>query len=229
MNKAKQKLPDYVDASVVAEYRRLLKKNHRRYWIMKRTFDIVVSFCILVILLPFFIIISLVIFIDDPHASPIYSQTRIGRHGKEFKLYKFRTMVFNADEILHNILENNEHDGLAFKIKDDPRITRVGRFLRKTSIDELPQFYNVLKGDMSIVGPRPALPGEVGRYTEHQKVRLMVTPGLTCYWQVTPNRNDILFSDWMDMDVDYIAERSFPNDLKLIFKTIGVMFRGEGR
>ena len=119
-------------------------------------------------------------------------------------------------------------DGPAFKIQDDPRITRVGHFIRKTSIDELPQLINVLKGDMSIVGPRPALPREVIQYTDYQRQRMYVTPGLTCYWQIQPHRNEISFAEWMELDIKYIQERNFWVDWKIIFKTVLVVFRGQG-
>ena len=125
-------------------------------------------------------------------------------------------------------LEKNEMDGPVFKIKDDPRITHVGKFIRKTSIDELPQLWNILKGDMSIVGPRPALPREVEQYTEYDRQRLYVTPGLSCYWQIAPHRNDLSFEEWMALDVKYVKERSFWVDWKIIFKTFKVCLLGHG-
>jgi lipopolysaccharide/colanic/teichoic acid biosynthesis glycosyltransferase len=143
-------------------------------------------------------------------------------------MHKFRSMYVDAEDRLAEILKDNEMDGPAFKIKDDPRITRVGRVIRKTSLDELPQLWNVLKGDMSIVGPRPALPREVELYNEEQKQRMYVTPGLTCYWQIQPRRNDISFDDWMALDLKYIQERSFLVDWKIIFKTVGAVIRKEG-
>ena len=173
-------------------------------------------------------IVALVIYIDDPQGSPFFSQLRCGRDGKLFKMHKFRSMYVDAEERLAEILKDNEMDGPAFKIKDDPRITRVGRVIRKTSLDELPQLWNVLKGDMSIVGPRPALPREVELYNEEQKQRMYVTPGLTCYWQIQPRRNDISFDDWMALDLKYIQERSFLVDWKIIFKTVGAVIRKEG-
>jgi lipopolysaccharide/colanic/teichoic acid biosynthesis glycosyltransferase len=143
-------------------------------------------------------------------------------------MYKFRSMYVDAEERLSEILKDNEMDGPAFKMKDDPRITRVGRVIRKISLDELPQLWNVLKGDMSIVGPRPALPREVKQYTKEQKQRMYVTPGLTCYWQIQPRRNEISFDDWMAMDLKYIQERSFLVDWKIIFKTVVAVIRKEG-
>ena len=202
--------------------------SKKRYWLVRRAQDIFFSALALLFLLPWMALLALVIYIDDPHGSPFFAQTRCGRDGKLFKMYKFRSMYVDAEERLTEILEDNEMDGPAFKIKDDPRITRVGRIIRKISLDELPQLWNVLKGDMSIVGPRPALPREVEQYTEEQKQRMYVTPGLTCYWQIQPRRNDISFDDWMALDLQYIQERSFLVDWKIIFKTIGAVIRKEG-
>ena len=173
-------------------------------------------------------IVALVIWADSPGASPIFSQDRVGRDGKVFKFYKFRSMVPNAEAKLQEVLDQNEMDGPVFKMKNDPRITRVGRLIRRTSIDELPQLVNILKGDMSIVGPRPALPREVEQYTDYERQRLYVTPGLTCYWQVQPNRNELTFDQWMELDLKYIHDRNFWLDWKLIFQTVGVVFRMYG-
>jgi lipopolysaccharide/colanic/teichoic acid biosynthesis glycosyltransferase len=203
-------------------------KEKRTYWYVKRIFDIVASCAALIVLLPVFIIVSILIFVDDPHGSPFFTQTRVGRHGKTFKFYKFRSMVVNAEDMLDDLQEQNEKDGPVFKIKDDPRITRIGKFIRKTSIDELPQLINIIKGDMSIVGPRPSLPAEVEKYNSYQAQRLFVTPGLTCYWQSTPNRDDVPFDEWVDMDIRYIHDRTWLLDIKLIFKTISVIFTGQG-
>lgn len=199
------------------------------YLAFKRIFDICLSTVSIIILFIPSLILSFLIFCDDPHGSPIFVQTRIGKNGKKFKFYKFRSMVIGAEEMLDDLLEYNEADGNAFKMKDDPRITRIGRFIRKTSIDELPQLINILKGDMSFVGPRPPIPREVDNYTDYQKQRLSVTPGLTCYWQTTPNRNDMPFDEWVALDLKYIENRSALVDLKLIFKTFSVMFTGQGR
>ncbi len=201
----------------------------RKFWFVKRIQDILLSLIALLVLWPVMLIIALIIFIDDPHGSPIFTQTRCGRDGKEFKFYKFRSMCVNAEDKLEDLLEDNEMEGPAFKIKDDPRITRVGKFIRKTSIDELPQLWNILKGDMSIVGPRPCLPRELEQYDDYQKQRLYVSPGLTCYWQIQPNRNSLTFDEWMALDIKYVQERSFLVDWKIIFKTFGAVFHSEGR
>lgn len=199
------------------------------YLIGKRAFDVVFSLIALLCFLPFAILICLVIsFSEYPFGSPFYMQTRVGKGGKQFKMFKFRTMYKNADKLLDSLQHLNQKDGPVFKIKNDPRITKVGKILRKTSIDEVPQFINVLLGDMSLVGPRPPLPNEVSQYTEYQKQRLSITPGLTCIWQVHPNRDNISFDEWVEMDLDYIARRSWGLDLKLIAETVGAVFRADG-
>ena len=208
--------------------RREQLRAKKRYWIIRRGQDIFFSALALLLLLPLMTVLALIIYLDDPRGGPVFSQLRCGRDGKLFKMYKFRSMYVDAEERLSEILQDNEMDGPAFKMKNDPRITRVGRVIRKISLDELPQLINVLKGDMSIVGPRPALPREVELYTEEQKQRMYVTPGLTCYWQIQPRRNDISFEDWMALDLQYIQERSFWVDWKIIFKTVIVVIRKEG-
>lgn len=202
--------------------------NRRVYWFVKRIFDIIMSSVAILILSPVFLIVALAIYIDDPKGSPFFAQTRVGRHGKKFKFYKFRSMVSNAEELLDQLKEKNEKDGPVFKMKDDPRITRVGKFIRKTSIDELPQLFNILKGDMSIVGPRPSLPKEVSQYNDYQAQRLFVTPGLTCYWQASKKRDEIPFDEWVDLDIKYILERSWLVDIKVIIKTFTAVFTGQG-
>ena len=200
--------------------RKAILRRDRRYWFVKRVQDIILSILAMLVLLPVFLVVSLIIVIDSPGASPIFSQPRVGRNGKEFRFYKFRSMIPNADEKLGELLDKNEMDGPVFKIKDDPRITRFGKFIRRTSIDELPQLWNILMGDMSIVGPRPATPREVNQYDEYELQRLYVTPGLTCYWQIQPKRNDLSFREWLELDLKYIEERSFLTDWKIIFKTV---------
>ena len=199
-------------------------RSHRRYWVLRRAQDIVFSLLALILLAPLALVISLAIVLDSPGDGAIFQQRRVGRDGKLFWLYKFRTMCPDAEELL----SQNQMDGPVFKIKGDPRITRVGRFLRKTSLDELPQLLNVLRGDMSIVGPRPALPREVELYNDYQRQRLYVTPGLSCYWQIAPHRNEMSFDEWVALDLKYIQERSFWVDWKIIFLTVRAMFMKYG-
>lgn len=203
-------------------------ENKSTYLFFKRIFDIVFSALGLIILAVPLLIVVLIVAIDSPGASPIYIQERVGKNGTRFRFYKFRSMVPNADQMLEQLLPKNEMQGPVFKIKDDPRISRFGRFIRKTSIDELPQLWNVLKGDMSLVGPRPPLPREVDFYTEHQLQRLSVVPGITCYWQTQPKRNSLSFDEWLELDLKYIAHRNFWTDIKILFNTIGAVFGMEG-
>ena len=203
-------------------------KKKPLYSFLKRTFDILGSFLGLIVLFIPLLIVSFIVIIDCPGASPVYVQERVGKNGCRFKFYKFRSMIPNAEQMLDGLLEKNEMKGPAFKIKNDPRITRFGRFIRKTSIDELPQLWNILKGDMSFVGPRPPLPREVAQYTDYQKQRLLVTPGLTCYWQVQPKRNSLSFDEWLFLDLKYISERCFWTDVKILFKTVRAVLGLEG-
>lgn len=207
--------------------RKMNSKNRKKFWICKRIFDCSFSALALIIFALPMAIIALIIFFGDEH-NPIFAQERITRFGKPFKMYKFRTMVKDADKMLNSLLDDNEMDGPVFKIKEDPRITKFGRFLRATSLDEIPQFFNVLKGDMALIGPRPPLPREVEQYSEYHKIRLVVTPGITCIWQTHPKRNSVSFEEWVDMDIDYVLNRTFWLDIKIIFKTVYVMFCKEG-
>ncbi|WP_245831069.1 sugar transferase [Sediminibacillus massiliensis] len=193
------------------------------YLAMKRMIDIIAAVLGIVILSPLFIIIALMIKVEDEKGPVLFSQVRIGKDGKKFSMYKFRSMVSNAEELKASLMEQNEAEGPVFKIKDDPRITNIGKFIRKTSIDELPQLFNVLRGEMSLVGPRPPLPNEVAQYTSYQKQRLKVVPGLTCYWQVS-GRSNIGFDEWVELDLKYIRKRNMVIDFKLIFKTVLVLF-----
>lgn len=198
------------------------------YLAVKRCFDIVFSLlCIIVFTIPILFVMLLIV-IDSPGASPIYTQYRVGKNGRVFKFYKLRSMVPGADQMLDSLLDQNEMEGPAFKISNDPRITRVGRVIRKTCIDELPQLWNILKGDMSFVGPRPPLPREVEQYNDFQRNRLSVVPGLTCYWQIQPNRNSLTFDKWLELDLKYIEERNVKTDLMIIFKTVGAVLKMEG-
>ena len=195
------------------------------YKFFKRVIDIVCSLSGLLLLSPVLIIVSILIKLESD-GPIIFSQDRIGYKGQKFKMYKFRSMVVNAEELKKKLAERNEMSGPMFKMKNDPRVTKVGRFIRKTSIDELPQLINILKGEMSLVGPRPPLPKEVKEFEPWMMERLEVKPGLTCYWQVS-GRNDIDFEDWMKLDIKYVRERSFCLDMKLIFKTFFVLFGDE--
>ena len=201
------------------------------YRFVKRAFDIAFSLVAIAVLLIPSIVLCAAIRLESP-GNPLYSQKRVGRIGRDgqirtFDMYKFRSMHKDADERLAELAELNEADGPLFKIKDDPRVTRIGRFIRKHSIDELPQFLNCLMGQLSCVGPRPPLPSEVAQYDERAMRRLSVKPGLTGYWQVR-GRSDTTFDDMVDMDLAYIEERSFSTDLRVIAKTVITMFDGKG-
>ena len=202
--------------------------SRQRYLHLKRIQDIILATLGLVLLFPLLLLIAVIIVIESPGESPIFIQNRVGMNGKEFKFFKFRTMYPDAEKHLQELLDRNEMNGPVFKIKDDPRITKVGRILRKTSVDELPQLWNVLKGDMTFVGPRPALPREVAQYDDFARQRLAVTPGLTCYWQIQPKRNSLSFEQWLELDLKYIEERSLLVDWKIMFGTISAVLHMEG-
>ena len=196
------------------------------YSFVKRFFDIVVSLIMIVLLSPVMIAISLAIFIQDHH-NPFFSQVRLTKDGKKFNMYKFRSMCVGAEDKLKELRKYNEVDGPAFKMENDPRVTKIGRFLRRTSLDELPQFFNVLGGSMSLVGPRPPLPQEAQKYTSYQLQRLCVKGGITCYWQCS-GRSNIGFDEWMDMDIQYIKDRSVITDVKIMIKTVGAVLVCDG-
>lgn len=204
-------------------------RQHRRYGyrFIKRVFDFVASLLGLIILSPLFLIIAIAIKAEDPKGSVFYSQTRLGRGETPFKMYKFRSMVSNADQLLEELLKNNEIDGAMFKMQDDPRVTKIGKFIRKYSIDELPQLLNVLQGSMSLVGPRPPLPREVEEYSDYDKQRLAVKPGCTGLWQATV-RNSVGFDDMVKLDLTYISKRSVAFDVYILFKTVVIMFKPNG-
>ncbi len=202
------------------------KERASLYLFLKRSVDIIGSFFGLLILSPLFLVISLLIFLGDHH-SPFFKQSRMTKNGKVFTMYKFRSMCIEAESMLPNLQCANEVDGPVFKIKDDPRITKIGKFIRKTSIDELPQLINILKGDMSIVGPRPPLPNEVKQYNEYQMQRLSVKSGLTCYWQCS-GRNELSFDKWVELDLKYINEMSILTDIKIILMTVVSVFKRNG-
>ncbi len=207
---------------------KIYRGDRREYWRRKRAFDVIVASLCLIVLSPLLLLIMLMIYLDDPKGSPFFCQVRVGRHKKEFLMYKFRTMYMDAEARRAELEKYNEKDGPVFKIANDPRITRVGKLLRRTSLDELPQLLNVLKGEMTLVGPRPPLPSEVELYTSYDELRLSVTPGLTCIWQVQPKRDEIRFADWVDMDLEYIGTRSIWMDLWLVIRTALVVIRPSG-
>ncbi|WP_129706814.1 sugar transferase [Priestia megaterium] len=197
--------------------------NRKGYLFSKRCIDILGSLAGLLVLLIVFIIISLLIKIEDPKGSIFFSQKRVGKNGKEFNMYKFRSMVSDAEARLAELLQQNEATGAMFKMKNDPRVTKIGRFIRKTSVDELPQLLNVLKGDMSLVGPRPPLVREVNEYTEYQKQRLLVTPGCTGLWQVS-GRSNVGFEEMVELDLTYMTTRSLMTDITIICRTVLLLF-----
>lgn len=199
----------------------------KAYKMAKRIFDCVCSLTALIVLLPVFLITAVFIKLED--GGPVFfSQPRMGKDMKPFTIYKFRSMYVNADAKLKDLLKDNEQTGHAFKIKDDPRITGVGKFIRKTSIDELPQLINILKGDMSIVGPRPILTWQMEDCNEYEKQRLIVRPGLTCYWQIM-GRSEIPWEKWVELDLDYIQDMSFGTDIRIILRTIpSIMGKASG-
>ena len=197
-------------------------ENLKFYEICKRGIDIIGAGSGLLLLSPVIAIVACAVKFTSK--GPIFfSQKRVGKNGQLFDMYKFRSMVVNAEELKEKLAHQNEMSGPMFKMKDDPRVTKVGKFIRKTSLDELPQLWNVLKGDMSLVGPRPSLPKEVKQFEKWMYKRLIVKPGLTCYWQVS-GRNNIDFEDWMKLDISYVEGRNLWIDIKLIFKTVGVLF-----
>ena len=196
------------------------------YAFSKRVFDIVVGAIIVILLIPILPLVALMIKLDT--SGPVFfKQDRVGENGKKFKFYKFRSMVHRAEDSQERLSGRNEQEGPVFKIRSDPRITTVGRFLRRSSLDEIPQMFNVLKGDMSIVGPRPPLPGEVANYQPWHMSRLSVKPGITCLWQIS-GRNHIGFNEWMRLDLEYLKTRSFKTDLLIFLKTIPAVIARKG-
>lgn len=204
------------------KYKETILSEKSIYDVLKRVSDVFCSALALVVLSPLLLITMLVIVIDD-FGTPFYKQTRIGKDDKSFTIYKFRSMRLDADEHRTELLEQNNSNGVTFKMEHDPRITRVGKFIRKTSIDELPQLINILKGDMSVVGPRPFIPNEQALLP---KDRLLVKPGLSCYWQIC-GKNNLSVEEQIELDLKYVKERSFFVDLKIILKTFVVIFKKE--
>jgi exopolysaccharide biosynthesis polyprenyl glycosylphosphotransferase len=194
---------------------------------LKRGFDIIASLLALLLLSPLFALIAILVKLED-RGPVFFPQIRVGQFGRHFKMYKVRSMCLDAEQRLKELIEQNHHkEGVTFKIKDDPRITRVGKWLRKFSLDELPQLYNVLTGDMSLVGPRPPLPREVSKYSLAHRRRLAIKPGITCIWQIS-GRAEIDFSGQVQLDVDYIETQGFWVDVKILAKTIPAVLSGKG-
>ncbi|WJM33502.1 sugar transferase [Lactiplantibacillus plantarum] len=206
--------------TVIIDQMRIQRRYGYRF--VKRGFDILASLMGLILLSPLFLIVAIAIKVDDPRGKVFYSQIRLGRGERPFKMFKFRSMFVDADKKLADLLKYNEVDGAMFKMKEDPRVTRIGHFIRKYSIDELPQLINVLKGDMSLVGPRPPLEREVVNYSEYAKQRLYVKPGCTGLWQVS-GRNSVGFDEMVELDLQYIQKSSFWFDLKIMFMTVKIM------
>lgn len=206
----------------------IVQASRRKYWKRKRVFDFAASLLLLALSAPLLLLLAVLICLDDPRGGPIFRQTRLGLGGRRFTMYKFRTMAVDAEQRRAELAALNEMDGPVFKIREDPRVTRIGKFLRRSSLDELPQLFNVLRGDMSIIGPRPPLPCEAAEYTDYQSLRLIVKPGLTCLWQVRTDRNAVSFAEWVEDDMEYILNASMWGDVKLMLKTPFVMLRGEG-
>lgn len=222
----KESEKEKVEYSTLADYETIVAGKKKSYLFAKRFFDIVFGVIGCVFLAVIAIPISLLIIIEDG-IPIIFTQDRNGLNGKEFKMYKFRSMCKSAPEMHKDLLKDNELDGPAFKMKDDPRVTKIGRFIRRTSIDELPQLINIVKGEMSFVGPRPLPTYETEQCNEYQNQRLLVKPGLTCYWQCM-GRNNIGFDEWMELDLRYIREASVITDLKIMFMTIGAVLKNDG-
>ena len=221
---------DEIDTSLRKDYRynmrAVLRKKSKLYRFVKRAFDVVSSGCALVLLSPLLLVTAVAIKLEDG-GSVLYSAERWGENMRNFRMYKFRSMKVNADALLKDLLKDSEMTGHAFKIKDDPRITRVGHFIRKYSIDELPQLWNIFVGEMSIVGPRPIITLNMDTCDDYDKQRWLVQPGLTCYWQVS-GRANIKWAQWVEMDLDYIEKMSITEDIKLILKTFPVVFKADG-
>lgn len=201
-------------------------KKRKKYLVAKRIYDIIFSLLALIILLPFFLLIALIIKIDSKGAI-FFKQLRTGKDGKPFVMYKFRSMCVNAETMREDLLEQNEMDGPVFKIQKDPRVTKFGRFMRRTSIDELPQLINILQGHMSIVGPRPLVLLETKDFGDYEHMRHLIKPGLTCYWQIS-GRNQLSFHKWMELDIKYIKEMNLRIDFMIILRTIIVVIIKKG-
>lgn len=201
-------------------------KKRYAYRILKRLIDIVASTVGMILLLPVFIVVAVMIKIDDPKAPIFFIQVRVGKKGKQFKMYKFRSMCVGAEEKLTELLEFNEIKGAMFKMKKDPRVTVIGKFIRQTSIDELPQLWNIFIGNMTLVGPRPPLPREVIEYSSYDKQRLVVKPGCTGLWQIS-GRNGLHFDEMVKLDIEYINRSSIILDIVIILRTPIAMLKSK--
>lgn len=223
--------PEQLTSQNFSAWHHLQIRHHTQrlgYRIYKRIFDILFSLFVLILFCWLYAAIAIAIKIDDPKGPVLFKQKRVTKDGREFTMYKFRSMRVDAEDSYEYLKALNEKTGPVFKLHDDPRVTRVGHFLRRTSLDEMPQFVNALKGDISVVGPRPALPEEVAEYTPRQRQRLLVKSGITCYWQTQKDRDSIAFDRWIDLDLLYIQKCGPWTDLKLIFKTIGCVLTAQG-
>ena len=216
---------DLLESKAVSLNKKQIKSRFM-YHSIKRIFDFMAAICGVIILSPVMLVIAIVIKVED-HGPVFYKQVRVGKNGKTFKMYKFRSMFVNADQMLAKLKEQNDVEGPMFKMRDDPRVTKIGHFIRKHSLDELPQFLNVIKGDMSLVGPRPPLPSEVAEYSDYDKQRLYVTPGCTGLWQAT-ERNEVGFNEMVQLDIQYIQRASFMFDLWIIWKTVEIIIKPNG-
>lgn len=192
----------------------------------KRAFDVAAGLLGLLVLSPFFLVIAILIKLDS-RGPVFFRQVRAGKDGREFMFYKFRSMIEDAEDLKESLMHLNELDGPVFKISEDPRITATGRFLRRTSLDELPQLINVLRGEMSLVGPRPPLPCEVENYEGWQREKLAVVPGITCLWQIS-GRNHVGFTEWMRLDIEYIRRQSFGLDFRILARTVPAVLSRKG-
>jgi lipopolysaccharide/colanic/teichoic acid biosynthesis glycosyltransferase len=222
MDLSETRLETRTEPAVGLQPRELVTQQDLGYVLLKRSLDIALSSLAIILLLPVFIAVALAIKLEDPRGNVLFRQARVGKNGQVFFMYKFRSMVSEAETLLGGLLEKNEISGAMFKMKSDPRVTRVGRWIRKLSIDEFPQFYNVLRGEMSLVGPRPPLPREVENYSPYEMNRLSVTPGCTGLWQIS-GRNALNFKQMVELDIQYIETCSMRLDLKIIWRTFWML------
>lgn len=213
------------DSKTLVELMNHIKKR-RKYLVIKRIYDIIFSLLALILLFPFLMMIAIIIKADSK-GTILFKQLRTGKDGKPFIMYKFRSMCANAEQMRDGLLEHNEMDGPVFKIAKDPRVTKFGRFIRRTSVDELPQLYNIIRGEMSIVGPRPLALVETKNFSDYENLRHLIKPGLTCYWQIS-GRNQLFFKDWIELDIKYIKKMNLVTDAIIILRTIKVVILKKG-